>query len=104
MLVFVDKVMDYPIVTNIDDEGTVCVARKGRAMRNSPTDCFVNTINHVAVAIGCSAFLRKVRRCSTPQANAADVLAKSDFASFRQLIPNAEVFPREVPRTVRTWI
>ena len=65
------------------------MARKGRAMRKSPTDCFVNTINHVAVVIGCRAFVRKVRRCSTPQANVADALAKSDFARFRQLIPNA---------------
>ena len=33
-----------------------------------------NTINRIAVAIGCRAFIREVRRCSTPQAIAADAL------------------------------
>ena len=64
----------------------------------------MNAINHVSVAIGCRAFVRKVHRCSTPQAIAADALSKNDLTTFREMIPEAELLPREVPRTVRTWL
>ena len=102
--VFAEELVDKPIVTNIDNEGTVCIARKGRAMRCPLTDCLVNTINHVAVAIGARAFVRKVRRCSTPQAIAADALSKNDMTRFREMIPDSEKLPRPVPRTVLAWI
>ena len=82
----------------------MCIARKGRAMRCPLTDCLVNTINHVAVAIGCRAFVQKVRRCSTPQAIAADALSKDDMARFREMIPDSDLLPRPVPRTVLAWL
>ena len=102
--VFAVELVDKPAVTHIDNQGTVCVARKGRSMRCPLTDCLVNTINHVAVSIGCRAFVRKVRRCSTPQAIAADALSKNDMVRFREMTPNAELVPRPVPRTVLAWL
>ena len=35
---------------------------------------------------------------------AADTLSKNDLAKIRELIPDAELLPREVLRTVRAWL
>ena len=64
----------------------------------------VNTINHVSVALGTRAYVRKIRRCSTDKAEAADALSKNDMDRFRRLVPDAEELPRAVPRTVLTWL
>ena len=79
-------VMDRPIVTNIDNSGTVYVAGKGRSTRCELTDCLLGAINYVAVALGSRAFVRKIRRCSTPRAEAADALSKFDMTRFRRLV------------------
>ena len=68
------------------------------------TQHYQNTINHVAVAMGCRVFVQKVRRCSTPQAVAADALSKNDMARFREMIPDSDLLPRPVPRTVLAWL
>ena len=64
----------------------------------------VNIINHVAVALGTRAYVRKIRRCSTAKAEAADALSKNDLEKFRRLVPDSEELPRVVPRTVLTWL
>ena len=68
------------------------------------TDCLLGAINYVAVALGTRAFVRKIRRCSTPRAEAADTLSKFDMARFRRLVETADKFPRPIPRVVTTWI
>ena len=56
--VFPNMVIDRPIVTNIDNSGTVYVAGKGRSTRCKLTDCLLEAINYVAVALGSRAFVR----------------------------------------------
>ena len=102
--VFPEVVLDRSIATNIDNSGTVVVADKGRSTRCQLTDCLVNTINHVAVALGTRAYVRKIRRCSTAKAEAADALSKNDLERFRRLVPDSEELPRVVPRSVLTWL
>ena len=48
--------------------------------------------------------MQKVRRCSTPQAVAADALSKNDMARFREMIPDLDLLPRPVPGTVLAWL
>ena len=96
--------MDRSIVTNIDNSGTVVVAEKGRSTTCQLMDCLVNAINHVAVAMGTRAYVRKIRRCSTEKTEAADALSKNDMERFKKMVPDSEEVPREVPRTVLIWL
>ena len=41
----------------------------------------MNTINRIAVAIECRAFIKEVRRCLTHRAIVADALSKNDLAN-----------------------
>ena len=102
--VFPEEVRNRAIRTNIDNSGTVVVARKGRSLRCPLTDSLVRAINHVAVALNARAYVVKVERCSTREAKGADALSKSDYKRFRELFPDADAFPRPIPRAVRWWI
>ena len=87
--VFPEEVRNRAIRTNIDNSGTVVVARKGRSLRCPLTDSLIRAINHVAVSLNVRAYVEKVERCSTREAKAADALSKSDYAKFRELCPDA---------------
>ena len=102
--VFTEEVRGQQIRTNIDNEGTVVLTRKGRDMRCALTDCLIQAINHVAVAVNCRAYVVKVTRCSTTEAKAADALSKAAYYKFRELVPTSERLPRAIPRTVKAWI
>ena len=101
---FPEEVRNRAIRTNIDNSGTVIVARKGRSLRCPLTDSLVRAINHVAVSLNARAYVEKVERCSTREAKGADALSKSDYRKFRELFPEAEEFPRPIPRAVLWWI
>ena len=101
---FPEEVRNKAIRTNIDNSGTVVVAKKGRSLRCPLTDSLARAINHVAVALNARAYVEKVERCSTREAKGADALSKSDYKRFRELFPEADVFPRPIPRAVLWWI
>ena len=48
--------------------------------------------------------MRKIRRCSTPEAIAVDALSKNDEAKFRSLILGADLKGMPIPKTVLEWI
>ena len=102
--VFPEEVRGRSIRTNIDNEGTVVLTAKGRDTRCALTDCLIGTINHVAVALDCRAYVVKVTRCSTTEAKAADALSKAAYYKFRELMPTSEKLPKTIPRTVKAWI
>ena len=56
-VVFPEEVRNRAIRTNIDNSGTVIVARKGRSLRCPLTDSLVRTINHVAVSLNARAYV-----------------------------------------------
>lgn len=68
------------------------------------TDCLIGSINHVAVALNCRAYVVKVARCSTTEAKAADALSKAAYYKFRELMPTSGKLPKAIPRTVKAWI
>ena len=98
--VFPEEVRNRAIRTNIDNSGTVIVARNGRSLRCPLTDSLVRAINHVAVSLNVRAYVEKVERCSTREEKGADALSKSDYRKFRE----AEDLPRPIPRAVLWWI
>ena len=102
--VFAEEVRNKAIRTNIDNQGTVRLAKKGRAFRCRLTDTLIKAINHVAISLNCRAYVVKVRRCSTVPAKAADALSKSNFNQFKEMVPSAEDSPREIPVAIRSWL
>ena len=104
MSVFPEEGWDRAVRTNIDNSGTVVVARKGRSLRCPLTDCLVRAINHVAVALNARVYMEKVEWCSTREAMGADALSKGDYNKFRELFPEAEPLPRPIPKSVKWWI
>ena len=102
--VFAEEVNGRAIRTNIDNQGTVRLAKKGRAYKCPLMDTLIKATNHVAVALNCRAYVVKVRRCSTGSAKAADALSKSNYRLFRELVPGAEEYPRVIPVAVRSWL
>ena len=102
--VFASENVGQVIQTNIDNSGTVVLARKGRCLRCPIMDTLIWATNYVTVALRCKAYVVEITRCSTTNAEAADALSKSDFKRFRSLLPQAEQFPREVPGAFLTWL
>ena len=45
-----------------------------------------------------------MRRCSTPEARAADALSKSEYERFKEILPDMGEYPREIPVAIRSWI
>ena len=102
--VFPEEVRNRSIKTNIDNEGTVVLAKKGRSLRCQLTDSLVRAANHVAVALNTRAYVEKIERCSNPGAVRADLLSKGNYVKFRELFPDAEDLPRPIPKAVKWWI
>ena len=102
--VFAAENVGQVIQTNIDNSGTVVLARKGRCTRCPIMDTLIRATNYVAVALRCKAYVVEVTRCSTSNASAADALSKSDFRRFRALVPGAEQLPRKVPESFLFWL
>ena len=102
--VFAEEVKGRAIRTNIDNQGTVRLAKKGRAYRCALMDTLIKATNHVALALNCKAYVVKVKRCSTVPARAADALSKSNYKVFKELVPDSEDLPRVVPVAVKAWL
>ena len=101
---FAEENVGKTVRTNIDNSGTVVLARKGRATKCPIMDTLIRATNYVAVALRCRAFVVEVTRCETVGAQAADSLSKSAFKKFRTLVPGAEVWPRRVPVAFTRWL
>ena len=102
--VFAKENVGKNIRTNIDNSGTVYLAKKGRCLRCPIMDTLIRATNYVAVALRCRAYVVEVERCSTVGARGADALSKSDFKRFFTLMPDADREPREVSRVFRRWL
>ena len=85
--VFYEEVLDKTIRTNIDNAGTVVQCAKGRCMDCQLTDNSLKAIDYGATALNCRHFVLKVAKCSPPE-----------YKRFRELLPDMEEFPRQIPR------
>ena len=78
--------------------------RKGYTMACPVTDFLIRTCNTLALAIGCNAYIKKVGRCTTAGAKAADALSKANFELFAQCVLDHDLEPRKIPKSVLKWI
>ena len=61
-------------------------------------------INQMATAPNCEVRLKKVKRCSSVEACAADSLSKGDFRKFRKEMPYSSLSPAKLPTELLMWI
>jgi hypothetical protein len=101
-------VRNRQLVIWVDNAGAVAIWDKGYSTRCSLSSTIVSTISAVAAAIGCSVFIKKITRCSTPGAVMADHLSKANFQLFRQ---HAQMHswplnrdPAPIPVALLAWI
>jgi hypothetical protein len=92
------------LIIQVDNAGSVAIYKKGWC-----TSCMLCTtlalaICEVAVAINCKLEIKKVMRCSTQGARAADALSKGDFMKFRRLKPKSDANPARVPQVLWEWV
>ena len=61
-------------------------------------------ISELAAALNCRLEVRKVMRCSTIGAEAADAVSKADFLRFRRTMPGSNLNPAPVPEVLVGWV
>ena len=101
---FPEDVRDSVIVTNIDNSGSVRVAEKGYSLKCATTDTLLRAIYEVATALNAKAYVKKVARCSTRAAIAADLLSKAEFGKFWEIWPEHDLEPVKIPRAYLKWL
>ena len=99
-----ELVKNKGLIVMVDNSGSVAIYKKGWC-----TSCMLCTtlalaISEVAVSINCKLEIRKVTRCSTVGAEAADAVSKGDFLRFRRLKPQSKMNPGKVPRALVDWV
>ena len=104
LLAFATECENQVVATRIDNQGTVIMAKKCYDLKCPVNDCLIRTINYVAVAINCQAFVVDVRRCSSNESIAADAISKCNRKILDEVMPDREVDPRRVPRTYLKWL
>ena len=100
----VELVRNRSLIVMVDNSGSVAIYQKGWV-----TSCMLCTtlalaISEVAVSINCQLEIRKVTRCSTVGAEAADAVSKGDFVRFRRLKPQSNLNPGKVPQALVDWV
>ena len=88
----------------VDNSGSVAIFNKGWCSSCMLCTTLVVAISQVATALNCNVGIRKVRRCSTVEACAADSLSKGNFRKFRKEMPEANLSPATIPRALLKWI
>ena len=99
-----DLVRNRSLIIQVDNAGSVAIYQKGWC-----TSCMLCTtlalaISEVAAAINCRLEIKKVMRCSTLGAEAADAISKADFLKLRRLKPLSNMHPAEVPQVLVDWV
>ena len=99
-----ELVKNRSLIVQVDNAGSVAIYQKGWC-----TSCMLCTtlalaISEVAAAINCRLEIKKVMRCSTVGAEAADAISKADFIKFRGLKPGSDMDPSPVPRVLEEWV
>ena len=89
----------------VDNAGSVQIFNKGYSTTCSLCSCVARAIGVVAARIGCRIWVRKITRCSTAQAEAADAISKADFARFLRLWQGGRLPDGgQVPRSLLRWM
>ena len=99
-----DLVMNKSLIIQVDNAGSVAIYEKGWC-----TSCMLCTtvalaISELAAALNCRLEIRKVMRCSTAGAEAADAVSKADFLRLRRTMPGSNLDPAPVPEVLVGWV
>ena len=98
------ELMGKPVEFLVDNSGSVAIFKKGWCTSCMLCTTLVVAISQVAAALHCKVDLKKVKRCSTIEACAADSLSKGDFKKFRKEMPSADLSPAALPKELLLWI
>ena len=88
----------------VDNSGSVAMYNKGWSSTCMLCNTLVVAISQVAAALHCRVELRKIKRCSTVEACAADSLSKGGFKKFRTEMPEANLEPAKILGVLLLWI
>ena len=105
--VFAREVAGRAVVTRIDNEGSVVMARKGYDVKCAVTSCLIRTTHEVAAGLGTEVYAEKVPRCSSLGPVVADMLSKGRVEEMKRLWPveeGREQEAREVPKPLEYWL
>ena len=64
----------------------------------------VKAVYDLSRHLNCSVFIKKVARCSTRGAKAADCLSKGEFREFFWCSPESPVDPMRIPAVLVRWL
>ena len=99
-----DRLRSKQAVAFVDNDGSVCMYRKGWCTVCNLANTVLRAINLVATALHCDFWIEGVTRCSSKETEAADALSKCDYDRFSANLPGADPLPRQVPRTLLQWM
>ena len=100
----------YTIIRNgaievfVDNQGSVDIARKGYSTADPYSYSVIKAAFDVAHGLNADLKVTKVKRCSEPGAVLADRLSKAQFHDMKKWMPEMNVNPAFVPRTILKWI
>ena len=98
------RIANRQLVIHVDNSGAVYSFRDGYSKTCDLSSTIILAIHEITASINCEIELRKVRRCSTQGACAADSLAKGDFIKFRHYKPLSNMNPEPINPILSTWI
>jgi hypothetical protein len=102
------RLRNRQVIIWVDNAGAVAIWEKGYSTRCPLASTIVTAIADISAAIGCTVFIRKIRRCSNAGAELADHLSKANFVLFRQCaqLSGWELHPEPagVPVALLRWI
>lgn len=93
----------------VDNSGSVFIFKKGYSTSCVLSTTLVKALASVAAGLGCRIDIVKITRCSTPEADMADALSKSDLTRFwagaeRHPSLALPLFPASVPEALSAWL
>ena len=99
-----EMVMGQHLVVYVDNAGSCHVHCKGYCTKCDYTSCIAKACWDVAEGLGATMTVEKIRRCSDHYSKAADCFIKAEIDKFREMMPNRDAKPADVPKTLVQWL
>ena len=93
-----------PVLFLIDNQAGVFTWNKGYSRKDPLSSTVVKAVYDLSRHLNCSVFIKKVARCSTRGAKAADCLSKGEFREFFWCSPESPVDPMRIPAVLVRWL
>ena len=96
--------MNKAVVFRIDNQAAVFCWERGYSRKDRLSSTVVKAIYDLSLHLNSQPFIKKVARCSTRGAMAADLISKGDFTSFFDCSPESPVDPSRIPPVLVRWL